>query len=426
MHKSSMLRMKYFADHYVVGGKGKKILDVGSYDVNGCYKEIFSNIDIEYIGLDIEEGNNVNVVVKKLYCWDSLKDESFDYIISGQAFEHIEYPWLTMQEIYRKLKPDGIICIIAPNGLGEHRFPKDCYRYYADGMNAMASWAGFKIIEVSVAGIPTEEVFSDWDDKWNDVCLVACKSEVIRNKFIKNIMFPIERRYDPIQDLKLEYDFITKWKNNENKINKIIIDYIEKNYDEIYIMGDGNIGNSLAKLLYSKGFDYKIIKSEYLEQSKNIFIETKNIVDTPLTKSNTICILTLLDSYRTLIREFRKTYNFSTILYIDDLIKNEEILQIINQMKSYFNVCENIYIYGAGINGKHIWELMNKHSFKVCGFVVSNDKYMDNQDINKVFKISEISPDSGIIISPNDDRIIKETLKNLGFKYCLDGKKLLK
>lgn len=297
MHKSSMLRMKFFADHYVTGGKGKKILDVGSYDVNGCYKEIFSDIDIEYVGLDIEPGNNVDIVVEKLYCWDSLKDESFDYIISGQAFEHIEYPWLTMQEIYKKLKPEGIICIIAPNGLGEHRFPKDCYRYYADGMNAMASWAGFEMIEVSVAGIPKEEVFSDWDDKWNDVCLVACKSKAIRDRFADNIMFSIERRYDLIQDLKLEYDFMTKWKNNQKKIDKIILDYIEKrNYKKIYIIGNKNIGITVANLFQDKGCDYTIVEPEELEPSENI-------ADT---KQNEIYILTLLDSNRTLIREYRK------------------------------------------------------------------------------------------------------------------------
>nr|WP_305182382.1 methyltransferase domain-containing protein [uncultured Schaedlerella sp.] len=125
---------------------------------------MLSNIEINYIGLDIEQGPNVDVVMDELYSWNSLQNEEFDYIISGQAFEHIEYPWLTMKEIYKKLKPDGIICIIAPNGLFEHRYPVDCYRYYADGMRAIAESAGLKVIEVSVAGIPHEGVSLAWDD----------------------------------------------------------------------------------------------------------------------------------------------------------------------------------------------------------------------------------------------------------------------
>lgn len=143
MHKSSMLRMKSFVETYVEGGAGKRVLDVGSFNVNGCYKELFSNTGMDYIGLDIEKGSNVDVVMDDSYHWNSLEDESFDYIISGQAFEHIEYPWLTMREIYKKLKIDGIVCIIAPNGLSEHRFPVDCYRYYSDGMSALAKWGGF-------------------------------------------------------------------------------------------------------------------------------------------------------------------------------------------------------------------------------------------------------------------------------------------
>lgn len=427
MHKSSMLRMKCFVDHYVTGGKGKKILDVGSCNVNGCYKELFSNIDIEYVGLDIEAGSNVDVVAEKLYCWDSLEDESFDYIISGQAFEHIEYPWLTMQEIYKKLKFSGIVCIIAPNGLYEHRFPKDCYRYYADGMSALANWAGFEIIEVSVAGVPSREVLSDWDDIWNDVCLVACKSKAVCNKFIDHIMFPVERRYDPTQNLKLEYDFISKWEIERDKIDRIIIDFVKKGkYDEIYIIGDENIGVSLANLFQSKKIDYKTIKTEEHSVTESISVETGSLIDIHFIEKNILCILTILDSHRTLIKEYKKKQHISTVFYIDDLVEREKILEILNDMRSHFRECKDIYIYGAGENGKRILEILDKYLFSVSGFVVSNDKYSENQSIDKIFKISEISSDSGIIISPNDDKMIKETLERLGFKYYLDGKELLR
>lgn len=89
MHKSSIMRMKWFVEHYVEKGK---VLDVGSYDQTYSYRNLFQGKDVEYTGLDICEGPNVDVVMDHPYSWSSLEDESFDYIISGQAFEHIEYP----------------------------------------------------------------------------------------------------------------------------------------------------------------------------------------------------------------------------------------------------------------------------------------------------------------------------------------------
>ena len=89
MHKSSMLRMKACVDNYIIDGEQKKILDIGSYDVNGCYKNLFDNYKLKYEGMDIEDGPNVNIVVKDTYNWKEIEDDSYDYIISGQALEHM-------------------------------------------------------------------------------------------------------------------------------------------------------------------------------------------------------------------------------------------------------------------------------------------------------------------------------------------------
>ena len=51
MHKSSMLRMKWFVDTYLDETKKGNILDVGSYDVNGTYKELFEETAYSYQGL---------------------------------------------------------------------------------------------------------------------------------------------------------------------------------------------------------------------------------------------------------------------------------------------------------------------------------------------------------------------------------------
>ena len=64
MHESSIKRMEWFADKYLSKAETEriKVLDVGSYNVNGCYRNIFTDKGYEYKGLDMEDGPNVDVV----------------------------------------------------------------------------------------------------------------------------------------------------------------------------------------------------------------------------------------------------------------------------------------------------------------------------------------------------------------------------
>lgn len=172
-------------------GKDKiSILDIGSYDMNGTYRDLFQEWDgvkIDYKGCDMSEGPNVDIILKDVYHWDTMKDHSFDLVISGQVFEHVEYPWMTIKEIERVLKPSGYCMIIAPNAGVEHKAPKDCYRYFSDGLRALAEWAGLFVHHVSVAGVPKADGMDDWVSDWNDACLVAQKrpfeSSVIEDPF---------------------------------------------------------------------------------------------------------------------------------------------------------------------------------------------------------------------------------------------------
>ena len=68
------------------------ILDVGSFDVNGTYKTLFSWSNWKYTGADISPGPNVDVVLDENYEWAMFQDGQFDVVVSGQAFEHIECP----------------------------------------------------------------------------------------------------------------------------------------------------------------------------------------------------------------------------------------------------------------------------------------------------------------------------------------------
>lgn len=82
----------------------KKVLDIGSLDINGNNRHLFT--ECEYVGLDIAEGNNVDVV--SLAHEYSEPNESFDVIISNDCFEHDMFYEKTFQNIVRLLKSGGL------------------------------------------------------------------------------------------------------------------------------------------------------------------------------------------------------------------------------------------------------------------------------------------------------------------------------
>jgi SAM-dependent methyltransferase len=154
MHSTSYNAMQYLVHKLCerIGSTEFNVLDVGSQHVEGnllSYRSIFESLhNARYSGLDMIAGQNVDVVAKDPYKFP-LESNSFDLVISGQAFEHIEFPWLTIREIERVLRPGGFAIIIAPSSGPEHRYPNDCWRFYPDGMRALGKWASLDCIEAS-------------------------------------------------------------------------------------------------------------------------------------------------------------------------------------------------------------------------------------------------------------------------------------
>jgi len=138
------------------------ILDVGSLRVgwnDKTYRDLLLSCNWKYTGLDLSTGNNVDIVSSDLYHYP-LDDNSFDIVISGQTLEHVAWPWEWIKELYRVLKPGGIVYIIAPSE-GPIHYRPDCWRIKPDGMEALLKYAGFKDIETDV-----DLTNSKWRDCW--------------------------------------------------------------------------------------------------------------------------------------------------------------------------------------------------------------------------------------------------------------------
>ncbi len=127
-----------------------RIADVGSYDMNGTFKPLFSKPGWQYVGLDIRPGPNVDIVLESDIRWSNVADESFDAIISGSTMEHTKLPWIFIQECVRILKRGSLICINAPYQWGFHEHPIDCWRVFPDGMRGVLEWAGLVVLETEM------------------------------------------------------------------------------------------------------------------------------------------------------------------------------------------------------------------------------------------------------------------------------------
>lgn len=97
--------------------ENKKVLEVGSWDVNGSIRGFFK--DCDYTGADVAPGPGVDIV-----CFGQdikLPDSTFDTVISCECFEHNSSWKETFSNMVRMLKPEGL-CIVtcATLGRSEH------------------------------------------------------------------------------------------------------------------------------------------------------------------------------------------------------------------------------------------------------------------------------------------------------------------
>lgn len=158
MHQTSIDHMKDFFNFYVK--RGSSVLDVGARKVGtqeAAFRTLAQSFGCFYTGMDIVKGQNVDLVCENPYKWD-IKTGSYDVVISGSTFEHIDLFWMVFREMVKITKPGGVLCIIAPSTGPMHSFPVDCWRFTSGSMHALAKWGDVKLIDTTI----------DVDTKWND------------------------------------------------------------------------------------------------------------------------------------------------------------------------------------------------------------------------------------------------------------------
>lgn len=96
--------------------KGVSVLDIGSLDINGNNRYLFE--DYSYIGVDVGEGKNVDIVSKG---HEFRPGRQFDVVISTECFEHDQHWVDTITNCIDLTKSGGLfIFTCATTGRQEH------------------------------------------------------------------------------------------------------------------------------------------------------------------------------------------------------------------------------------------------------------------------------------------------------------------
>jgi SAM-dependent methyltransferase len=133
MIEATLTWIKYVNNAYQLSPN--KILDIGSKDRNKKVgaRELFSNS--EYIGTDIEDGPNVDLVLDAYCLSDYFDANSFDAILCLHLFEHLAKPWLVMDQVDYLLKENGFLYVSMPTiDFPIHNYPGDYWRITEQGM----------------------------------------------------------------------------------------------------------------------------------------------------------------------------------------------------------------------------------------------------------------------------------------------------
>jgi SAM-dependent methyltransferase len=129
--------------------EGKKILEVGSLDVNGSARPFVELLKpAEYLGSDITSGRGVDVVCDVNDIVKRFGPNRFDVVLSTEMLEHIRDWRAAVHAIKTVCKPGGVIVITTRSmGFPYHGYPFDYWRYETEDLTRIFKDCNIENIE---------------------------------------------------------------------------------------------------------------------------------------------------------------------------------------------------------------------------------------------------------------------------------------
>ena len=99
----------------------------------------------KYVGADMRKGPGVDVLLN-LHNID-LPSKSVGTALVLDTFEHVEYPRKAIDELYRILKPNGIIIISSVMNFPIHDHPADYWRFTPEAFKSLLhQWPALRVV----------------------------------------------------------------------------------------------------------------------------------------------------------------------------------------------------------------------------------------------------------------------------------------
>ena len=167
---------------------GKSVIELGSQDINGSTRRLIDSFNPSTcVGVDIEEGPNVDVVCNAEDVFTCFKKESFDLVLSTEMLEHVMDWKKVISNIKNLCKPGGTILITTRSyGFVYHPTPTDFWRFEIEDM---------------------EQIFSDCE-------IINLESDYEFPGVFVHVRKPLDFIENDLSDYKL-YSMITNKKTNE-------------------------------------------------------------------------------------------------------------------------------------------------------------------------------------------------------------------
>lgn len=105
------------------------VLEIGSKDYGSTSSFRDTYTDVEYVGVDLEDGKGVDVVADLTQGTGPLPKNHFALGISCSVMEHVRKPWIMAEHITSLIRPGGHLYMSVPWVWRYHPYPDDYYRF---------------------------------------------------------------------------------------------------------------------------------------------------------------------------------------------------------------------------------------------------------------------------------------------------------
>jgi len=169
------INQKIFLKRYVPKIAGP-VLEIGSKDYGNTsmFRDFYKNS--EYVGIDMEDGKNVDEVIDLTKGIGNLTEDYFELIICCSVLEHVNQPWVMAENITKLMGDGGKLYMSVPWVWRYHAYPDDYFRF---------SWRG---IESLFPKLKWDQAYHSTNVE-NDIFPIITKSDSNRARIIEKCKY---------------------------------------------------------------------------------------------------------------------------------------------------------------------------------------------------------------------------------------------